>query len=264
MALIELENAGKVATIRINRPEARNAMSRDMWPKLLDILTQLQNDESVGCVVLTGADPAFCAGGDVKAMVERAEGGNQKSVEEETKLLRGYMECARLLHEMPKPTLAAINGACAGAGFALALSCDLRIAKRSAKFTTAFARVAGSGDFGGSYFLSKMIGTAKARELYYLADAFTADQAAAMGVVNRAVDDQDFANNVTDWAHRLANGPSVALAYMKENMNLAELGSLSDTLDQEAANMVRAFRTEDHKEAANAFVEKRRPEFKGK
>ncbi len=264
MALLELEQAEGVATVRINRPEARNAMSRDMWPVLHEFLDRLQNDDSVGCVMLTGTDPAFCAGGDVNAMVERAKGQLNMSVEEETKLLRSYMECARLLHEMPKPTLAAINGACAGAGFALALSCDLRIAKRAAKFTTAFARIAGSGDFGGSYFLSKMIGTAKARELYYFADGFSGEQAASMGVVNRAVDDEDFAPIVTDWARRLANGPTVALAYMKENMNLAEGCSLSDALDQEAANMVRAFRTEDHKEAANAFVEKRRPEFKGK
>ena len=264
MALIELETADRVATIRINRPEARNAMTREMWPDLRAKLEGLQDNEAVGCIVLTGVDPAFCAGGDVKAMLERAEGLVKMSVEEETDLLRGFMECARLLHEMPKPTLAAINGACAGAGFALALSCDLRIARSEAKFTTAFARVAGSGDFGGSYFLSKIVGTARARELYYLADAFTGEQAAEMGVVNKAISEGEFSAAVADWASRLAAGPSVAFAYMKSNMNLAESGTLSDALDQEAANMVRAFRTEDHLEAANAFVEKRPPVFKGK
>ncbi|MEP0941701.1 MAG: enoyl-CoA hydratase [Rhizobiaceae bacterium] len=264
MALIALEKSDRVATITINRPDARNAMSRDMWPMLRSMLEDVAADPDIACVVVTGTDPAFCAGGDVKAMTERAEGENPMSVEEETKLLRGLMECSRLLHEMSKPTIAAINGACAGAGFALALSCDLRIADAQAKFTTAFARVAGSGDFGGSWFLSRMIGTAKARELYYFADTFTGNEAAEMGVVNKAVERELFAETVRDWSSRIANGPGVALALIKENMNLAEQSSLSEALDQEARNMVLAFRSEDHIEAARAFVEKRRPEFKGK
>ena len=259
-----LNKADRVATITINRPDARNAMSREMWPALLKLLEDVQADADVACVVVTGTDPAFCAGGDVKAMTERAEGSNPMSVEEEATLLRGYMECARLLHEMPKPTIAAINGACAGAGFALALSCDLRIADSQAKFTSAFARVAGSGDFGGSWFLSKIVGTAKAREMYYFAETFTGAEAAAMGVVNVAVDREHFATTVESWSERLANGPTVALALMKENFNLAERGSLAQALDQEARNMATAFRSEDHVEAARAFVEKRRPVFKGK
>lgn len=239
-------------------------MSREMWPMLLRLLREVESDADISCVVITGTDPAFCSGGDVKAMTERAEGTNPMSVEEETELLRGFMECARLLHEMPKPTIAAINGACAGAGFALALSCDLRIADAQAKFTTAFARVAGSGDFGGSWFLSKMIGTAKARELYYFANTFTGTDAAAMGVVNIAVEREDLAQTVQDWTKRIADGPSVALALMKDNMNLAEHATLAEALDQEARHMALSFRSEDHIEAANAFVEKRRPIFKGK
>ena len=265
MTELELQTADRIATITINRPEARNAMSRDMWPVLVDMLRGLENDADIGCVVITGGGgEAFCAGGDVKAMVERAEGNNPLSVEEETQLLRGFMEAARLLHEMSKPTIAAINGACAGAGFALALSCDLRLAVSDAKFTTAFARVAGSGDFGGSWFLSRIVGTAKARELYYFARGFDGTEAAEMGVVNAAIARDNFQGTVDDWSRRLAAGPTTALGFMKQNFNLAEHGSLAAALDQEARNMVLSFRTEDHLEAAKAFVEKRRPTFKGK
>ncbi|MEE9376093.1 MAG: enoyl-CoA hydratase-related protein, partial [Rhizobiaceae bacterium] len=178
--------------------------------------------------------------------------------------VRGIMEAARLLHEMPKPSIAAINGACAGAGFALALACDIRLTDEDAKFTTAFANVAGSGDFGGSWFLTKIIGTAKARELYYFAPVFSGRLAEEMGIVNKAYDPDDLMEATYDWAERLANGPSIALGYMKKNMNLAEQGTLTQALDQEALHMMLSFRSEDHREAANAFVEKRHPKFTGR
>ena len=151
-------------------------MTREMWIELLELLRSVESDNSVGCVILTGADSgtnqAFCAGGDVKAMVERLETGAQTDLEEDVAFVREIMESARLLHEMPKPTIAAINGACAGAGFSLAMACDIRLANIEAKFTTAFVNIAASGDFGGSWFLSKIVGTAKARELYYFASIF--------------------------------------------------------------------------------------------
>jgi len=264
MGKLTVTRENRVATITINRPEARNAMSRDMWLELVDLLHDAQHNSDVGCVVLTGADPAFCAGGDVKDMVERAKGGSTNSVEEDTALVRRIMESSRLLHEMPKPTIAAINGACAGAGFSLALSCDLRVANKDAKFTTAFAGVGGSGDFGGSWFLSKMIGTAKARELYYTARVFTGEEAEKLGIVNMVCEEKELPSLANGLATQLANGPSVALGYMKKNMNLAESGTLAQALDQEALHMMLSFRTEDHREAALAFVEKRKPNFKGR
>lgn len=239
-------------------------MSREMWLNLVDLLHEVQNDNEVGCVVLTGTDPAFCAGGDVKSMVERLTGESRDSVEVETAFVRRIMESSRLLHEMSKPTLAVVNGACAGAGFSLAMACDLRIAGSDAKFTTAFAGVGGSGDFGGSWFLSKIVGTAKARELYYLRPTFTGAEAEAMGVVNKSVPADQLRAASVELAQQLANGPSVALGYMKKNMNLAEHGTLAQALDQEALHMMLSFRTEDHREAAQAFVEKRQPVFKGK
>lgn len=264
MALIELEKADRIATITLNRPEARNAVTRPMWQELLAILQNVANDSDIGCVVLTGADPAFCAGGDVKDMAARAAGSESGSLEDETRFIRDIMESSRLLHEMPKPTIAAINGACAGAGFALALACDLRLASLEAKLTTAFVKVGFSGDFGGSWFLSKIVGTAKARELYYLADPIDAGEAERLSIVNRAVAPEQLSGAVATLARQLANGPSVALAYMKQNMNLAETADLATALDQEARHMALTFRTEDHREAARAFVEKRLPSFKGK
>ena len=264
MGELKLTKNQRVSTITIDRPEARNAMSRPMWLEMVELLHDAQNDPDVGCVVLTGADPAFCAGGDVKSMVDRAKNGSKDTVEQETAFVRRIMESARLLHEMPKPTIAAINGACAGAGFSLAMACDLRIAKQEAKFTTAFANVGASGDFGGSWFLSKMIGTAKARELYYTARVFDGREAEALGVVNQTCTDDTFQETVEALANQLAGGPSVAFGYMKKNMNLAEQGTLAQALDQEALHMMLSFRTEDHREAANAFVEKRKPTFKGR
>ncbi len=264
MSMLDLQIQDGVARLTINRPEARNAMTRAMWGDLVALLQETASNNKVRCLVLTGADPAFCAGGDVKAMVDRLDGKHMLSLQEETDLIRGYMEASRLLHEMAKPTLAVINGACAGAGFSLAMACDLRLASRTAKFTTAFARVAGSGDFGGSWFLSKIVGTAKARELYYFATGFTGEQAESMGVVNRAVTADELDSVASQWARQLAEGPSVAHGYMKSNFNLAEHASLQDVLDQEAQNMARSFRTADHAEAARAFIEKRTPKFEGK
>jgi 2-(1,2-epoxy-1,2-dihydrophenyl)acetyl-CoA isomerase len=211
--------------------------------------------------VLTGAGRAFCAGGDVKSM---AEGRVERSMEEAVIHLRGRMEVSRLLHEIPKPTIAMVNGPAAGAGMSLALACDLRIAGQSARFVTAFANIGFSGDFGGSYFLSKLVGTGKARELYYTAEPLDATQALSLGVVNRVVADADLAKATMQLAQKLANGPRVALALMKQNFNAAENGSLAQLLDLEARRQVETGRTEDHKEAARAFVEKRAPAFAGR
>jgi 2-(1,2-epoxy-1,2-dihydrophenyl)acetyl-CoA isomerase len=177
--------------------------------------------------------------------------------------LRGRMEVSRLLHEMPKPTIAMVNGPAAGAGLALALACDLRIAAQSARLVTAFAKVGFSGDFGGSYFLSKLVGTGKARELYYMAEPLDAAEALALGVVNRVVADGELRDVTMDLARALARGPRIALARMKQNFNAAETGSLTQLLDLEAQNQIETGRTKDHQEAARAFVEKRSPVFTG-
>ena len=174
------------------------------------------------------------------------------------------MEAARLLHEIPKPTIAALPGAAAGAGLSLALACDLRIAAAGAKLTTAFAKVGLSGDFGGSWFLTRIVGTAKARELYLLSDVILAEEAERTGLVNRVVPPENLAAEAKALAERLASGPRITLGYIQRNLNLAETGSLNHALDNEALNHSRSAMTEDHAEAAKAFVEKRKPVFRGK
>ena len=252
-----------VVTLTLNRPDRLNAMSGAMLDALLDALPRLAEDGSVGVVIVTGAGRGFCAGGDVKAMAEGREFGGD-TLEEKAQGLRAKMEVSRWLHEMPKPTIAMVRGAAAGAGLSLALACDLRIAADTARFATAFARVGYSGDFGGSWFLTQLVGTAKARELYYTADILDAPQALALGVVNRVVPDARLEEETLALAGKLARGPRVALRYMKRNMNAAEAGTLKDSLDLEAWHHTRTGFTDDHKEAAKAFVDKRDPIFRGR
>jgi len=250
-----------IATLTFNRPERLNALSTPIMEGLLHGLPRLAGDPAVKVVVLTGAGRAFCAGGDVKSM---AEGGEQRSVAEATAHLRSRMEVSRILHELPKPTIAMINGPAAGAGLALALACDLRIAGASARLVTAFVKVGFSGDFGGSFFLTRLVGTAKARELYFTGRPVDAEEALSLGLVNRVVPDDQLATVTMELARSLALGPAVALSLMKRNMNCAEGGGLAELLDMEAVHQVQTGRTVDHREAAKAFVEKRAPIFVGR
>ena len=253
--------ADGVATLTLNRPDRLNALSAPIMEGLLEALPRLAADHAVGVIVVTGAGRAFCSGGDVKRM---AEGAAEPPMEEAVARLRARMEVSRLLHEIPKVTIAMVNGPAAGAGLSIALACDLRFAGQSARFVTAFAKVGFSGDFGGSYFLSKLVGTGKARELYYTAEPLDAAQALALGVANRVVPDAELASATMEFARKLARGPRIALALMKQNFNAAESGSLAELLDREARGQIETGRTADHKEAARAFVEKRAPVFTGR
>jgi 2-(1,2-epoxy-1,2-dihydrophenyl)acetyl-CoA isomerase len=252
-----------VATLTLNRPDRLNALSPAMLDALLAALPRLAADADVGAVVLTGAGRAFCAGGDVKAMAEGRELA-PGSLEDKAQALRSRMEVSRWLHEIPKPTIAMVRGAAAGAGLSMALACDLRVAGESARFTTAFARVGYSGDFGGSFFLTRLVGTARARELYFTADVVDAARAEAIGLVNRVVPDARLEEETQALAARLARGPRIALRYMKRNLNVAEHAALGDVFDLEAWHHTRTGLTEDHREATRAFVDKREPVFRGR
>ena len=255
-----------VAVLTMNRPERRNALSLAMLDALAATLEACETSTEVGAVVLTGAGGAFCAGGDVKGMAARDEGDIAQSIDARIHRQRlNQRATAGRIYDMPKPTIAALPGAAAGAGLSLALACDLRIAAEGAVMTTAFAKVGFSGDYGGTYFLSRLVGTAKARELYYLSDKIEMREAERLGLVNRVVPANDLMPAALDLAKRLASGPRVAYRYMKENLNRASTGAtMTDCLDLEATHHIHCALTEDHREAAKAFVEKRAPKFVGR
>ena len=257
---------GGVLTLTLNRPEARNAMSDEMNQALARQLASAELDSAVKCVVLTGAGKGFCAGGDVKGMNNRNDGGGGGgSIDAAIHRQRvNQRATAGKLFKMPKPTLAALPGAAAGAGLGLALACDLRIMASSAILTTAFAKVGFSGDYGGTYFLTQLVGSAKAREMYYLSDRVSADEALRLGLANWVCAPEDLAAKAAEIAARLAAGPTIAYRYMKENLNRAMAGDVDECLDMEATHHVHTGQTADHKEAAKAFVEKRDPVFIGR
>lgn len=255
-----------VLTLTLNRPDARNAMSRAMNQALQQQLAAAEFDPAVKCIVLTGAGKGFCAGGDVKGMAAAGDGTvGALTIDEAIHRQRTNQRAtAGKLFKMPKPTIAALPGAAAGAGLSLALACDLRIMASSAILTTAFARVGFSGDYGGSYFLAHLVGSAKARELYFLSDRVSADEALRLGLTNWVCAPEDLTAKTREIALRLASGPSVAYRYMKENLNRAMAGEVDDCLDLEATHHIHCGQTEDHREATLAFVAKREPVFKGR
>lgn len=262
--LAELDEG--VLTLTLNRPDARNAMSRAMNEALAAQLASAELDPEVGCIVLTGAGKGFCAGGDVKGMAAKGDGTvGSNTIDAAIHRQRvNQRATAGKLFKMPKPTIASLPGAAAGAGFSLAMACDLRIMASTAVLTTAFAKVGFSGDYGGTYFLTQLVGAAKARELYYLSDRVSADEALRLGLTNWVCAPEELAAKTREIARRLAAGPTVAYRYMKENLNRAMAGNVDDCLDLEATHHVHCGQTEDHREAAKAFVEKREPVFKGR
>jgi 2-(1,2-epoxy-1,2-dihydrophenyl)acetyl-CoA isomerase len=262
-----------VALITLNRPESMNAMGGQLMPMLAQYLADCANDDAVRCVVLTGAGRAFCAGGDVKGMASgRAVLGEGTERERSpaadfargTEILRQSQRATSyVLHTMPKPTIAMINGAAVGAGLSLALACDVRIASENAKLGTAFRNVGFSGDFGGSWFLPRLVGMERARDLYFSGAILSAEEAKHIGMVSRVVPHDNLEKETMEYAGHLAAGPTLAYARMKENLNRTWANDLLTHLDQEALNMRLSGQTQDHREAAKAFVEKRTPVFTG-
>jgi enoyl-CoA hydratase/carnithine racemase len=251
----------RLAVVTLARPEARNALTLDMKRALVALLPELGAAPDVGAVLVTGAGGAFCAGGDTKKM---ARDGNPPSPEERKRLLRFEHQIPALLHRLEKPTVAALPGPAAGAGFGIALACDLRIAAESAFVTTAYVRLGLSGDYGAAWFLTQLAGTAKARELLFLGERVDARACERLGIVNRVVPDADLEKEALALGKRLAAGPPIALRYMKDGLNRAVTATLEECLDLEAERMVQSAGTEDYLEAMRAAAEKRAPEWKGR
>ncbi|MEM7404945.1 MAG: enoyl-CoA hydratase-related protein [Pseudomonadota bacterium] len=255
-----------VGVITMNRPERKNALTGDMLDGMAAALADFETAGDVRCVVLTGAGGAFCAGGDVKGFAEGGgAGGGEGSWDEGVHKQRlSHRATSGALYNMPKPTLAAIGGAAAGAGLSLALACDLRIAVDGAVMTTAFARVGLAGDYGGTWFMTQLLGPAKAKELYFLPERMDMASAMTLGIVNRVLAADEYESGWRDVAARLADGPPIAYRYMKENINRATTCDLGTILDLESTHHRHTGTTDDHLEASKAFVEKREPVFSGR
>jgi 2-(1,2-epoxy-1,2-dihydrophenyl)acetyl-CoA isomerase len=260
---------GNVGIITFNRPERRNALSNGIYHGFEHALPELALDPEVRVVMVTGAGGAFCAGGDVKGMNEANQAGGHRAgqpdgAEDRVAYLRHRQRQVSLaLHQHPKPIVAALPGAAAGAGLSIALAADIRLAAERAIIVTAFANVGASGDFGGSWFLTQLVGPAKAKELYFTSPRLSANEALDLGIVNQVLPDAGFEEAAIDWCRSLAQRAPIAQRLMKENINRALHCDLATALDAEAPNMVRAMSTADHREAAAAFVDKRTPTFTG-
>ncbi len=253
-----------VATLTMNRPERRNALSGEMLDALDQTLREVERAEDVRCVVLTGAGGAFCAGGDVKEFAKGAASSGGSFDQRVHKQRLSQRATSGALHAMPKPVIAALPGPAAGAGLSIALSCDFRLFADNAVITTAFAKVGFSGDYGGGWFLTRLVGEARAKELYLLSERVDAQTALELGIATRVFPAETFEKEVEVFAQQLASGPSIAYRYMKENINRALADDLESYMDREVSYHNHCGTTQDHLDAAKAFVEKRQPVFHGR
>ena len=256
---------GDVAVLSFNRPDRRNALSEEIYLGFATALEQVRDDADIRVLMVTGEGGAFCAGGDVKGMVaDHANAGPRRSTEEAITHLTTIQKGVSLaFRSLPKPVVAALPGAAAGAGLSIALAADIRLATRSAVLVTAFSTIGASGDFGTSWFLPRLVGEAKAKELMWMSPRLDAAEAEQLGIVNHVYDDATFADDAMAFCRALAARAPIAMRYMKENIQRGDDVPLAEALEGEAAAMVRTMATGDHREASLAFVEKRPPTFSG-
>jgi enoyl-CoA hydratase/carnithine racemase len=255
----------RVGIITLNRPEVRNALSDTLSPALRRMIRTCGENSEVGALLITGAGNAFCAGGDVKGMgahrdKQKLETSYEEKVadlQERQRLLTGA------LASMRKPTIAALPGPAVGAGLAIAMACDIRIAAQSAFVSTGYLRVALSGDYGIAWLLSRLVGTARARELMFTSERVDAVRCEQIGLVNRVVPDDKLQAEAFALAKSIADGPTLALRYMKDNLDEALLFDFATARDHEAERLIRLTTMADHKEAVQAFIDKRKPVFRG-
>jgi 2-(1,2-epoxy-1,2-dihydrophenyl)acetyl-CoA isomerase len=261
--ILKVEKANKILTLTLNRPERLNALGGNMRDLLLEELAKAEHDADVRTIVITGAGRAFCSGGDVKEMSERLATGT-RAVSWDQVLNPSRDLVVQQMRNMPKPIIAAINGVAAGAGFNLALACDMRIASDRASFTQSFVKRGLHPDWGGTYFLPRMVGTAKACELIFTGDVIDVRQAFDLNLLNRIVPHDSLMQETYAFAKRFADGPPVAIGMAKRGIYSSLDRDIKSALEYESFAQRVCQATEDHKEGVRAFVEKRPPVFSGR
>jgi 2-(1,2-epoxy-1,2-dihydrophenyl)acetyl-CoA isomerase len=254
------ERSEAVMTLRLNRPEKLNALTPQLGRALVHALLRAADDKSVRAVVITGAGRAFCAGGDLELLRDVR---NRKATRELEGLLTAGKEICLAISTMTKPVIAAVNGAAAGGGMNLALACDMRIASSQAKFAESFANVGLYPDFGGTYFLPRIVGLAMAAELFYTAELLGAEDALRLGIVNRVFPAEQFEEEYKKLTQNLAAAPPIALRDVKRTILADDRKTLEAKLDEEIRLQIHCFESEDCLEGLNAFFEKRKPNFRG-
>jgi enoyl-CoA hydratase/carnithine racemase len=247
----------RVMVITLNRPEARNALSDNLTPALRRAIRDAASDDAVRTLLITGAGAAFCAGGDVKGMSDRGSAAEMNVGQRVARLIERQRTLTGALVGLRKPTIAALPGPAAGAGLALALACDIRIAATNAFVSTAYARIGLSGDYGITWLLIRAVGPARARELLLLSERIDAERCETIGLFNRVVAPEDLATEAFALALQLADGPVHAYSAIKDNLDEAPALGFAASLDKEAERLVRSSQTNEHREGVRAFIEKR-------
>jgi enoyl-CoA hydratase/carnithine racemase len=258
--LVTEERAGAVATIRLNRPEKLNALNVQLGQDLVHALLSAQSDKSVRCVVITGAGRAFCAGGDLEFLRDVRK---RKATSEVEELVTAGKEIALAIATMPKIVIAAVNGPAAGGGMNLALAADIRIASDQARFAESFAQIGLFPDFGGTYFLPRIVGPTRAAELFYTAQMLSAEDALRLGIVSRVIPAEQFEAETKRLAESIAAGAGLAQRDVKHRMISEQRKELEAALDEEIRLQTHCFDSQDCLEGLNAFFEKRKPNFQG-
>lgn len=256
---VQVEEDGAVATVTLNRPSVKNAVTGEMWNELRTVFRELGYRDDIRCVVLTGAGSDFCSGADVGGLSDRSSGARMHQLQS----MRNVAEACQQLFDMPKVTIARVDGVAAGAGLNLALCCDFVLASDRSRFSEIFAKRGLNVDFGGSFLLPRIVGMQRAKEMILLADIYSAEDAAEMGLVNRVVAQDQLDDLVAEWAAKAASGPPRALAVSKALLNKSFTSTLAEALEAEGLGQTFQFSTKDVGEAMSAWQEKRDPEFTG-